>query len=216
MILSMFGVIVLACCQDLPVRTSNIDRGLYVLSQYGLSEEMGADTLFLAKKGVAGNEKLLKIPALRFDRHLPDKVFVVEDRVVILVSSGAGRYFHYFVRQGRRGYFLESWPSGSTDNYSGSSNVVALGGNLLGCVWVSPDSSSVLSGNYLYVFSPNQLKFGRLPGKEEGFEIFKGRKNAEFELMRWKVNKSGAKRSVHKIPFWMKDGNWLLSFPSKR
>gem|GEM_PF-6498888 len=53
MILSTFGVILLACSPDRPVRTSNIDQGLYVLSQYGLNEEKGADTLFLAKKGVA-------------------------------------------------------------------------------------------------------------------------------------------------------------------
>ena len=165
MIFPTLGVILLARSPDLPVRTSNIDQGFYVLSQYGLNEVMGSDTLFLAKKGAAGQEKLLKIPALRFDRHLPDKIFVVEDRVVILASDGAGRYFHYFVRQGRRGYSLVNWPTGSTDSYSGSSNVVKLGGNLLGCVWVSPDFSSVLSGNYLYVFSPSQLKFGRLPGK---------------------------------------------------
>jgi len=206
MILSTFGVILLACSPDRPVRTSNIDQGLYVLSQYGLNEEKGADTLFLAKKGVAGHEKLLKISALRFDRDLPDKVFVVEDRVVILVSGGAGRYFHYFVRQQKHGYVLQSWPSGSTDGFPGSSNVVKLGENLLGCVWVSPDFSNALSGNYLYVFSPSQLKFGRLPGNEEGFEISKGRMNADFELVQWKANNSKLKRSAHTIPFWMKDG----------
>jgi|GEM_PF-4471528 len=39
--------------------------------------------------------------------------------------------------------------------------------------------------------------------------------NADFELVQWKANNSKLKRSAHTIPFWMKDGKWLLSFPSK-
>jgi len=201
---SMYEVILYILHPELPRRTSEMDGGLYVVSEF----VPGVDRLSLARMGPEGHEKLISVGTGADDRLLPDRIFVLGDRVIILVPERVSNSFKFY-RRGKRGFVPEYWPVEPEFSYP-CDNIIKLGDDLLGCTYLSPDLSPELAGNYLFVFGPSGLKFGRLP-KEGWFEVSKGRKNSEFILDRWIGDDLHRERSIQKVPLKMNGDTWVLS-----
>lgn len=191
-------------------RTSNIEQGLFVLSSRTSSALASREELFLAKKRGAGHVVLAKIPYTREEREGVDRLYVTGSRVVVLLATRTGRYAHLFATRRDGGYRFEQWPPGSNQTYLGSSRAVRLKNSIIGSVWISPTHSKALTGNYLYVCSPTGVRFGRLPGAEEGYEVRKGKDNLHFELVRWSPRTKAESVTSHTLPLRMENGEWRL------
>lgn len=195
--------------KDVLMRTSGYNQGYCILSERQRSgTDKGLDYVFLAHLSNGSLKVLVKLDTLRYDRDLPDRLYVSSNLFVLLVCTAASRYTHHFVRKTKDGYSLEKglFEGG---HYGGESAVV-IGGCILGTIWISPDISAS-PGNYLYVYSDSGLKFGRLPGEKEGYNV-KPRNSRSFILEKWSVNERYLYRSIHPWPIAMKNGAWQLDF----
>jgi len=188
-------------------RTSKFTGKYCILSEANKQE---GQWMYLGMQESGKLRKILRFPASRFEREGLDKVFVSGDRIIALLTSSAGGYFHYFVRRTSNRYQLLNVPNCS--GRAGSDDVVELDGYLIGTVWVTPDDSPT-PGNYLYVFSPAALKVGRLPGLEEGYGVSAIGRNIVLE--RWSVHGGPIRRTKHAWPIAMKRGAWDLTFPGQ-
>ncbi|MGI8924203.1 MAG: hypothetical protein ACR2HJ_09250 [Fimbriimonadales bacterium] len=188
-------------------RTSKFTGKYCILSE---ANKKDGQLMYLGMQERGKLRKIIRFPYSRFEREGLDKVFISGDRIIALLTSSAGRYFHFFVRRFSDRYRLLRVPN--CFGRAGGDDVVELDGYLIGTVWVTPDDSPT-PGNYLYVFSPASLKVGRLPGLEAGYDVSAIGRNIVLE--RWSVHGGLIRRSRHAWPIAMKRGAWDLTFPGQ-
>jgi hypothetical protein len=195
------------------MRTSKYNQGYCIVSERQRSgTDKGLDYVFLARRSKGSLKVLVKLDSLRYDRDSPDRLYVSGNLFVLLVCTAASRYTHHFVRKTKGCYCLERGLF--EGGHFGGDSAVVIGGCILGTIWVSPDRSTS-PGNYLYVYSDSGLKFGRLPGEKEGYNI-KPCNSRSFILEKWSANERSLYRSIHPWPIAMKKGAWQLDFRSER
>ncbi|MBC8066387.1 MAG: hypothetical protein H7Y17_16265 [Chlorobia bacterium] len=164
-----------------------------------------AVSVYLATKQKGKLFRLVRLETNRLEWGKDDKLTVSGNQIVILLKGAADRYEHYHVLRKGSTYKLLNKPKGAT---FGGSSVAVLWGYILGTMWVSPDYSES-PGNYLYVFGRGGLRFGKLPGSQEGYEV-RRLDSHRFQLQKWNTSNSNVSLTNHRFPFAMKNGQWIL------
>ena len=186
-----------------PTITSDIFDGLFVLSQsFPSAESWGVeDKVSLATKVNGKAVNLINI-GTRLEREVKDLLYVSGDQIVVLMCSAAGGYTHHFVQKKAGKFALASGRHES--GYFGSQKSVALGGSIMGVIWVSPDFNKD-NGSFVYEFDENGLEFAKLP-EIGGWYSIERINDEEFKLIRSFRNGEASKSKVHRFPLVIDDG----------
>jgi hypothetical protein len=149
----------LAQVQRLTV-TSNVASGYCLASQY--SARTKQDSIWLASRSKGGHLRtLFRLPIERYDRNLPDKLFVGEKRVVALVNANVDLYTPFFLSYRDGKWSLMQSPS-FFEFCAGRGNVAQFNSYqvyALNCANENDESNHTT----VVVFSAAGLKTGRVP-----------------------------------------------------
>ncbi len=200
-------IVALALNSHLPFeRTSRVAKGYCIVSQR--DPKTHVDSSWLARVAGGTFEVLVPLPINRYDRNVPDKVFVNNDRIVALVNGGYTLHEAFFLRHVGSKWVLVSKPA-ILQGEPSSGSVARIGDYQ---VVTSFAMSAPKTDNrcYLLSFGPSGLKWGWIP-----FMPWNLRSTSpysiELEVRQHKGSAVFGRYVRYKWPFSAKSGFWQLS-----